>query len=73
MYIFAWISDTKEEENQGGICSGKRKEKVMWCLTILVLTAVAIGAAYYVMTNLPPSQQNKGYLIRKAEDMFYGC
>ncbi len=49
------------------------KKKVMWCLTILVLTAVAIGAAYYVMTNLPPSQQNKGYLIRKAEDMFYGC
>lgn len=49
------------------------KKKVMWCLTILVLTAVAIGAAYYVMTNLPPAQQNKGYLIRKAEDMFYGC
>ena len=44
------------------------KRKIMWCLTILVVAAVAIGVIYYVKTNMSPAQQTKGYLIRKVEE-----
>ena len=37
------------------------KRKIMWCLTILVVAAVAIGVIYYVKTNMSPAQQTKGY------------
>ena len=50
--------------------NGKRK---MWCLTILVVAAVAIGVIYYVKTNMSSAQQTKGYLIRKVEEMSHGC
>ena len=49
------------------------KRKVMWCLTILVLAAVVIGAIYYVKTNMSSVQQTKGYLIRKVEEISHGC
>ena len=35
------------------------KRKIMWCLTILVVAAVAIGVIYYVKTNMSPAQQTK--------------
>lgn len=47
------------------------KRKIMWCLTILVVAAVAIGVIYYVKTNMSPAQQ--GYLIRKVEEISHGC
>ena len=49
------------------------KRKIMWCLTILVVAAVAIGVIYYVKTNMSSAQQTKGYLIRKVEEMSHGC
>lgn len=49
------------------------KRKIMWCLTILVVAAVAIGVIYYVKTNMSSAQQTKGCLIRKVEEMSHGC
>ena len=59
------------EKTQSAVGNGKRK--IMWCLTILVVAAVAIGVIYYVKTNMSPAQQTKGYLIRKVEEISHGC
>lgn len=48
------------------------KRKIMWCLTILVVAAVAIGVIYYV-NKYVAGTADKGYLIRKVEEISHGC